>query len=531
MKIRLWSTSICALVLLLGGCGGGGGDTADGSGSEDNRAVTPVGDAEAATLESLQAVQPAGGLQRWMAAYPGDVFSAELQAKAGAFFDAQTAYQRGDYATAKRLLDAIWARYPVATTAWRQGATLPGLAEQEPYYALRLLTDATAWRLRRQASGLPIRPQPLVLTVLMPLKSQANDPTTRVELAAAAGPLRIRNLDPLAAANSGLALREALWLYGEYLLASTDGRVQLQMRVWPLNMTAQLKVGESAGTGQVAFQNYDELLAAVPYTVRRTTDQWWLLYPGVVPKAAAIRDTIWFVTGGMSGYNASPVFVSDDTWLLQRSRNSIYGSAGPSTTEDRLNYFPQWIHHEFFHHLALRYPELALEPSSHNWFNRSTWPADFVGLHEADYFNEAMTRRVLASAGGSAELTRRLWHKRPGVAFFGLLDVQSILGRYEVPVEGATNEWLRGVIERHPQAGQAGVSPLRWRNDAGVSWGLVPDVDAQGRLRSGVLTTDADNPYAATLPTMDMLLNMDFAAPKTSTVRALWFGGEFVRVP
>lgn len=528
MRINLWCFCVCALALALGACGGGDGG---GGGGEGASTTAPVSEPDVEAFEPLLAAQPTGSLQRWMASYPGDVFSAELQAKAGAFFDAQSAYQRGDYAAAKRLLDTIWARYPVASASWMQGGGLPGLAEQEPYYALRLLTDATTWRLRRQAAGLVVKPQPLVLTVLMPLKSLANNPATLAELTAGAGPLRTRNLDARAAADNGLALREALWLYGEYLLACTDGRVQLQMRVWPLNMTAQLRVGESGGTGQVAFQNYDELFAAVPYTVRRTTDQWWLLYPGVVPQAPAIRDTTWFIAGGMSGHDKEPVFVSDDTWLLQRSRNNQYGAAGPSTTEDRLNYFPQWIHHEFFHHLAQRYPELALEPTSHNWFNRATWPADFVGVHEPDYFNEAMRRRVLAPDGGSAELARRLWHKRPGVAFFGLLDVQAILGRYEVPVEGATNEWLRGVIERHPQAGQAGVPPLRWTNDAGVSWGLTPDVDAQGKLRSGVLTTGADNPYAATLPTMDVVLNMDFAAPKRSTVRAVWFGGDFVRVP
>lgn len=526
MHIALLISLLCT-ALLLGSCGGG--DT--GSGAAGASTTPSNTESDAPTLEPLLAVQPAGSLQRWMASYPGDVFSAELQAKAGAFFDAQSAYQRGDYATAKRLLDAIWARYPMASAAWMQGGGLPGLAEQEPYYALRLLTDATTWRLRRQVAGLVVRPQPLVMTVLMPLKSQANNPATLAELAAGAGPLRTRNLDARAAADNGLALREALWLYGEYLLACTDGRVQLQMRLWPLNMTAQLRVDESSGTGHVSFQNYDALMAAVPYTVRRTTGQWWLLYPGVVPQAPAIRDTLWFITGGMSGYDQAPVFISDDTWLLQRSRNYTYGTAGPSTTEDRLNYFPQWIHHEFFHHLAQRFPELALEPNLHSWVNRAAWPADFVGVHEPDYFNEAMRRRVLAPDGGSAELARRLWHKRPGVAFFGQLDVPAILGRYEVPGESATNDWLRGVIERHPQAGQAGVPPLRWTNDAGVSWGLTPDVDALGKLRSGVLTTGADNPYFDMQPTMDVVLNMDFAVPKRSTVRALWFGSDFVRVP
>jgi hypothetical protein len=58
-----------------------------------------------------------------------------------------------------------------------------------------------------------------------------------------------------------------------------------------------------------------------------------------------------------------------------------------------------------------------------------------------------------------------------------------IAGEYRSdPLE---NAWLKGVIELGKKPGES----WRWRNEAGVSWRLDPD------LKNGILNTATDNPY------------------------------------
>lgn len=518
-----------AIALSVTGCGGGSGA------GDAPPAGTP---GTVALLESL----PTGGLDRWMNAYPGAVFPADLQRQAGTFFEAQSAYHAGDHRRARALLDTLWAQDPTGSAIWQYGRPLPGLAQETPYYALRMLTVATDWRLRQAASPTAVVPRPLVMTVVMPLQSEGNLPTTLQELAAASGETTVHAIDPGLWADHARAVRESIWLYGEYLTASTEGRLRLSVRWVHVDTVARVRVGlrpatvvdgvEQPPTGLVSVLNPDELLAAVPEAVRRGTDQWWLIYPSAVPTAPEVRNGLWFVAGGMGGAGSMPgipMFVSDDAWLLQRSDSNGYAVGPAMTTEDRLTYFPRWMHHEFFHHLAMRYPELALESEPHMWFDRSRWPADFTGVGEADYFHEAMARRVLPK--GSHELTRRLWNKDPGAEFLTHLGIDSLVGRYAVAGADPANDWLRGNIERAPANRLPGDPVLRWRNDAGVGWGLHATTDSAGRLGSVVLPTDGDNPYLATLPSMDVALDIDFDQPARSAVRGIRFGSAFARLP
>jgi hypothetical protein len=56
-------------------------------------------------------------------------------------------------------------------------------------------------------------------------------------------------------------------------------------------------------------------------------------------------------------------------------------------------YNPHWLHHEFAHRLHALYPEYALEPTSHSYFDRSTWPLDFEGRWQWDYYDESYLKR------------------------------------------------------------------------------------------------------------------------------------------
>lgn len=521
----LRASLVAALVLCLSACGGGGG------GPEASEDESPPPAEQPTVLPALLDQLPAGGLQRWLAGHPGNSVPEPVHTRAEAFFEAQAAYFAGDYTRAKTLLDAVWSRFPIGNPSWLAdngpplSRTLPGL---------RMLNDATAWRLRQQASGKPLRPHPLMLTVVLPTTAVGNRPETLSELQQETGAQATYALDRQLLEEKARALREALWLYGEYLLASTEGRLQLQLQVQTVELPARVRVGPAAGvanTGQVNIDNPWALIAATPLDVQRNTDQWWVIYPSAVPSAKELRDTLWFITGGMKSYSQSPMFVSDDAGLLYRSGDHVaYAAGAPMSTEDRLIYFPEWLHGELFHHLALTYPELQLEPTPDVWLDRSLWPTDFVGLTDIDYFHEAMQRRVLTAPDGSHELARRLWHKNPGPAFLAGLRPADLAGRYEVPDADPSNAWLRGNIEVHPDAAKPGRPPLQWHNDAGRVWNLYPELTEDGVLQSSALGTDATNPYLNLgRPTMDLVLKLDLDEPARTTVRGLRFVERFER--
>ncbi|SPE41726.1 hypothetical protein SBA3_4550001 [Candidatus Sulfopaludibacter sp. SbA3] len=81
----------------------------------------------------------------------------------------------------------------------------------------------------------------------------------------------------------------------------------------------------------------------------------------------------------------------DDLALLRKAPR--YGKR-PYTPEERTAYWAQLLQHEFFHHLFSRYPKFQLEARSHQWFDRRAWPADFEGQLEADYYAEALHKRL-----------------------------------------------------------------------------------------------------------------------------------------
>ena len=55
------------------------------------------------------------------------------------------------------------------------------------------------------------------------------------------------------------------------------------------------------------------------------------------------------------------------------------------------------------HHLYRTWPEYELEITGHDWFVRSFWPADFVGIHEPDYYWETIEKRLSDAQPSLAE--------------------------------------------------------------------------------------------------------------------------------
>jgi len=305
-----------------------------------------------------------------------------------AFVTAEGAYRGGDYRRASEILNAFWASHPPGTPEWERAirhaqtlATTKGVNFGAPafYYALRMLTECVEWRLHGDPK---VAPHAVHWTVV--LAGRSND-----------GDLHHR-LAPGIADHVG----ESTYLFTEYIRAITDGRLKVDVRVLPLpeldvpveRLTRSVQAG---GTSyEVAFADIvpaamPRIWKAVPEEVRAATDWWWVLYPSHVPLGATTN----YITGGMGvgPDGVSPAFVIDDLWLVRIP--PTLGS-GLYTSEERRAYLPQWLQHEFFHHLYRSYPGFGLEASGHQRFDRKRWPEDFDGALEADYFAESVHKRL-----------------------------------------------------------------------------------------------------------------------------------------
>ena len=339
-----------------------------------------------AVLLFLAQAAPSGSmLAPWGGA---SAFPPLYRASLDAFFTAESAYRGGDYRRASEILLAFWTAHPTGTAEWASGirdaqtlAATKGVNFGTPafYSALRMLTECVEWRLHADPR---VAPQTIRWTVVLVGKS--NEGQVRHTLA------------PTTAGYVG----ESTSLFTEYLCAITQGRLKVDLRLLPLP-ELELPVERVTRSVQAGGVSYDASFAdlvpaampriwrAVPADVRTATDWWWVLYPSHVPEGATTN----FITGGM-GFgpdSVSPAFLIDDLWLVRIPPTLGYG---PYTSEQRRAYLPQWLQHEFFHHLYRSYPGFGLEASGHQWFDRKRWPDDFDGALEADYFAESVHKRL-----------------------------------------------------------------------------------------------------------------------------------------
>lgn len=382
----------------------------------------------------------------------------------------------GEWAQADALLDALWASYPVGDIAWAQLPTQPfGINIGSPpcYYALRMLTDLTDHRLAN-----PDRPEPprtATLTVLVVGRSSGIQPRNMQELNAGTGVFVTNLVEAGLFADDNRMIDESLALFEDYVEVVSKGRLGLDVRVVPLPDVELPAHAYATPVRYAGLVNPSDVFAHVPTEIAESTDWWWLLYPSHVPEQYPDFATTEFITGGMGlGPNGGPFFIIDDRWLTRKPPHLGSGDYSPI---ERSVYLPQWLQHEFFHHLYHRWSEFGLESQPHQWFDRGTWPGDFVGRYEPDYYHESLFKRI-HDARPQPHVGLRY---ATADARYDLLTPADVLGtHYRVP---STNGWHIGDIE---PAGD----DFRWRNSAGVSWGLADDL-ANGRLLTG-----PDNPYA-----------------------------------
>lgn len=408
---------------------------------------------------------------------------------------AEDELERGDYAAARTRIERIFADAPLTTNVWWAGAGKDGTNVGSPvaYYGLRMLDEIT----QQAESASSITAKPLRMTVVMPRCAEGMRPTS-ADLST--GESVSLTLDPAIEAEDHRVVRQALRLFQHYVWAITGGALELEPSFVHVNEC--VSVVYRANPSYAGIADAQAAIDQVSDEVKLATDMWWVLYPSNVPSAPQF-DAMAFITGGMGGRGRAPVFIIDDLWLL---RKPAHLGKGPYTDVERRVYLPQWLQHEFFHHLFRTWPELELEKTGHQWFDRQTWPVDFVGDWEPDYYAEALHKRLYAAEPSIASALRIALPPFDA----RVLTPQDFVGSYErQPVE---NGWHSVTISL--ESGQ-----LMWRNAADLTWALSW---ADGKLRSS-----ASSPYGERL--IEVVPQRDAEGSPLPAVQSLVMNGESYR--
>ncbi|GDY21096.1 hypothetical protein LBMAG56_24420 [Verrucomicrobiota bacterium] len=412
------------------------------------------------------------------------------------FAVARALYREGLFEECQQELTSFWKKNPrdAGTWALRWNDDLGfKLGRPGGYPALILLTDAVKWRLQEKTLAKPVQAVDWNIVVLLVGKSSGLMPANDEEAKAGKGTPVSKTIDPLLLANEHRAVHELVWLTREYYHAVTEGKINLRLRVVHFP-EVEFKLCAPGGPGW-AHENIAQLKAAIPPDIAKVADWYWQIHPGI-PRPrdggyylgsfppGSTPDAAGAGMGMMPGTN-KPRVMCDDLMMTRRPNADGGGPLHPMVNQI---FLPTWLQHEFFHNHFGQNPHLGLEAKPHQWFDRTIWPKDFVGRFEADYYSEAMFKRLQTQAKPSLAgyFIRRTWFPD----LLSALKPEDLVGRYAVA--GPKNEWNSGEIKLAD-------GRLEWRNDAGKTWGLTLEED-------GVLKTDQRNPYFKDTPHYEILL-------------------------
>ena len=392
-----------------------------------------------------------------------ETFPADHVRAIEAMLRADDAANDGDFTGADALIESVFALVPRSTPGWdaapRVGHAGSNTGHPVAYYGLRMLEQIVAFAPSEDATNsLHMTAVVAPCAVGRAPQPPGTEPTEDLDVA----------LDPRILEDNARRLFVATSLFRHWLRAITDG-VNVELQVYVLEDCSTVDFTDSEGT-IVSYPDSEEMIHAVHSDVANTTDIWWVITPSGIrnTEAELERHTI---TGGMglSGLGL-PLLLSDDRWFTQKPNHL---GEGEWTELELRTYHTQWFQHEFMHHLFRTWPEFGLEATGHQWFDRRTWPDDFEGVFEPDYYAEAITRRLRSATPSIAEAL-----EAPTFLSIAELGMDAVLGSYERrPVENGYHEVT---IERRGDA-------VIWQNAAEVSWSLLE--------REDMLFTGPDCPY------------------------------------
>ena len=480
-------------------------DTADAPSSDASPDADLPGDDDADTLDTEpDTPEPSGPyiiedpghtsdtaaqLEEFYLEYGGrDAFPVQHVDALEALLLAEDDLEAGSPASAGERVRAVFAAHPYGDGSWwiGSGGGTGGSNVGHPvaYYGLRMLEHVVG--LGEGSSSGTLR----MTGVIAPCAS-----ARRPRLPDLEAEVVDLTLDPAVLENDARRLFLATQLFRRWVQSITDG-VELELRLYVLDECTTVDFTDD-GSVIVIYPDAQGMIDAVSDDVSRETDIWWAISPNAtVGEEFEVGRT--FIGGGMGlSADGRPLFLSDDLWFVRKPNHM---GTGDWMEAELRSYHPQWFQHEFMHHLFRTWPEFGLEVTGHQWFDRETWPDDFEGVFEADYYSEAITKRLLDASPGLAEGLQA-----PDFRGMDEVELARLVGSYRrEPVE---NEWHEVTLTLEGDG-------LRWSNAAGVSWVLVV---ARDELRTG-----PDCPYG------ESAVGVEFVGGALSGVWS--FGEKYSRV-
>ena len=317
-----------------------------------------------------------------------------------AYLAAEDAVVNGDFVAARRLIDEILFNYPLTSSAW-SGATYPSglnLGRPAGYYGIRMLDEITRQGLANPGK----KSQPLTLTIVSVSCGVGFQPTT-IDFTQRRAVSH--TLSPLVTENNHFVLRQGAQLLQQYVHAITSGERHLQLRFVAENETCGIVNSPTTGRW-IGLNNTIDILNGISNHITDSSDMYWVVYPSNIPEDPRFEG-LEFISSATNRFEGRMVFMMDDRWILKKP---LHLGTGDMSEVERRMYLPQWLQHEYFHHLFLsEFPEFGLESSSHQWFNGANWPQDFRRPpgREPDYYAEAVNKRFYDA---SPSVTERLSH-------------------------------------------------------------------------------------------------------------------------
>lgn len=402
-------------------------------------------------------------------------FTEHTNAAISTFINAEDAIAAGEFETAQELIQSLFETYPKGNTVWWNVFNDPNganLGTPHAYYGVRMMEDIVNYHLNPSDN-------PNVRTVNMKVVligcTEGILPATQAELNAGTGTFVSNTLDPALVEDDYCIIDQSLDLFLKYITAITHGEIVVNVEYVEL---PDLCIDASINTNPPYFATGDiwQAWTQLDEELTNETDWYWILYPSHVPEFPDFDDDS-FITGGMGADDkGGPIFIIDDKWLV---RKPAHLGDGLYNDVERRIYLPQWLQHEFYHHLYRIYPEFSLEVNGHDWFNLSFWPNDFEGRFEADFYAESLHKRLqLACEPMANRLITRV--ADDGVDLSETMVMDELLGTYSL--DNISNNWHQANIIK-----ENGL--FYWRNTADVQWQVVPDFE------NGFLLTGDDCPY------------------------------------
>lgn len=353
--------------------------------------------------------------------------------------------EAGQLDVARARVDAMLAAYPFSTPGWDSGFGYRGLNMGKPvgYYGIRMLDQILTL-------GNPSRKGKLRMTAVVAPSAVVTRPT----LPNLAPETLNLNIAPEILAEDARRLHLVTRLFRRWFQAVMGG-VEVELVVHVMNQGATVNFTNDPNWF-TSTPDEQAMVNSVPASIANTTDLWWVISPSGVPGDGTGfgKD---FISGGVRSHAGTgvPIILCDDAWLI---RKPVHLGNGLYSEVELQMYLPMWFHHEIMHVFYQKWSKFGLEAQSHQWNDRSTWPTDFVGVNEPDYYAESLTKRILNDSLSVADA-----FLVPDYADMAVFPLAKLVGSYRRdPVENGYHE-----VTISLDGGN-----LRWSNAAGVTWGF-----------------------------------------------------------